>query len=366
MTRNCVLIVPSVNPDAKLLPYLKDLIKNGFQKIILIDDGSRPECKATFDYARTLPECDVLVHTVNMGKGRALKDAFNYYCQKFSKDYSGVITVDSDGQHKAEDVRRLDAALCECPQALVLGVRNFDGPTVPFKSRFGNKLTKNIMKVLIGRAIQTGGNGKKEVITDTQTGLRAIPNSLIPRYLTLNGERFEYETNMLIDALHSHTPVRQVEIQTVYINENSETHFRPVADSLAIYQLIFATFFKYILASLSAFLIDYSLYCLLIYALGFLDMKPKIWISVSVARIASSLYNYSVNMTVVFQNHKSRKKTFFKYYTLCILQLCCSASFVYLLCQNLHFPATTAKLAVDAILFIASFQIQKNWVFREG
>lgn len=366
MSRNCVLIVPSVNPDAKLLPYLKDLIKNGFQKIILIDDGSRPECKATFEYAKTLPECDVLVHTVNMGKGRALKDAFNYYCQKFSNEYSGVITVDSDGQHKAEDVTRLDAVLRECPETLVLGVRDFDGPTVPFKSKFGNKLTKNIMKVLIGKAVQTGGTDETQAITDTQTGLRAIPNSLILRYLTLNGERFEYETNMLIDALHSHTPIKQIKIQTVYINENSETHFRPVADSFAIYHLIFATFFKYILSSLSAFLIDYGIYCILIYALRFLDMMPKIWISVAVARVISSLYNYTVNMAVVFQNQKGRKKTFLKYYTLCIIQLCCSASLVYLFCQYMHVPETIVKLVVDTILFIASFQIQKNWVFREG
>lgn len=365
MQRNCVLIVPSVNPDAKLLPYLKDLVKNGFQKIILIDDGSRPECKATFDAAGAMPECDLLVHTVNMGKGRALKDALNYYCQHFRQDYSGVITVDSDGQHKAKDVTRLDAAICDCPETLVLGVRDFDGPTVPFKSRFGNKLTKTIMKLLIGKAEQTGGE-QKEAIVDTQTGLRAIPNALILRYLTLNGERFEYETNMLIDALHSHTPVRQIEIDTVYVNENSETHFRPVADSFAIYHLIFATFFKYLLASLSAFLIDYSVYCLLIYALGALDLKTKIWISASAARVVSSLYNYTVNMAVVFQNHKGRKKTFFKYYALCAAQLCCCASFVYLICQGMGLSETIVKLVVDALLFIVSFQIQKNWVFREG
>lgn len=365
MTRNCVLIVPSVNPDAKLLPYLRDLIKNGFQKIILIDDGSNETCKATFETARALPECDVLVHTVNMGKGRALKDALNYYCQNFSKDYSGVITVDSDGQHKAEDVAHLDSVLSKYPEALVLGVRDFDGPAIPFKSRFGNKITKNIMKVLIGKA-EACGNHKKEAITDTQTGLRAIPNALIRRYLTLNGERFEYETNMLIDALHSHTPVEQIEIQTVYINDNSETHFRPVADSFAIYHLIFATFFKYMLASLSAFVIDYGMYCLLIYTLGFLAMGPKIWISTIIARVVSSLYNYTVNRQVVFQNQNNRKKTFVKYYTLCLLQLCCSASLVYLFCQNLHFPEAAAKLVVDTVLFLASFQIQKNWVFQKG
>lgn len=300
-----------------------------------------------------------------MGKGRALKDALNYYCQNFSKDYSGVITVDSDGQHKTEDVAHLDSVLCECPEALILGVRDFDGPTIPFKSKFGNKLTKNILKVLIGKA-EACSSHKKEAIADTQTGLRAIPNALIRRYLALNGERYEYETNMLIDALHSHTPIEQIKIQTVYIDGNNDTHFRPVADSLAIYHLIFAAFLKFILASLSAFAIDYGLFCLLLHVLGFLTTGSKIWLSTILARAASSFYNYTVNREIVFQNQNNRKKTFIKYYALCILQLCCSASLVCLFSENLHFPETIVKLAVDSILFMASFQIQKNWVFQKG
>lgn len=220
--------------------------------------------------------------------------------------------------------------------------------------------------MLIGKAVQPVGNNKTEAIIDTQTGLRAIPNSLIPRYLTLNGERFEYETNMLIDALHSHTPIRQIEIQTVYINENSETHFRPVADSFAIYHLIFATFFKYMLASLSAFLIDYSVYSLLIVLLGFLPMAPKIWIAAVAARVLSSFYNYTVNMAVVFRSSKGRTKTFLKYYALCILQLSCSAMSVWLMCRSTGVSELTAKLFVDSFLFLFSFWLQKNWVFREG
>lgn len=370
MSRNSVLIIPSFNPDEKLVGYIKDLISNGFQKIILVDDGSSPKSKSVFEAAYSMPECDLLVHTVNMGKGRALKDAFNYYCQKYAEDYSGVITVDSDGQHTLEDVVRLDNALKESPGSLILGVRDFDDPSVPFKSRFGNKITRNVMGLLIGSANREGlpaqGNFSR-AISDTQTGMRAIPNPFLASYLTLAGERFEYETNMLMEALHSHTPIQEIGIQTVYINENSQTHFRPLADSFAIYRLIFSTFFKYTLASLSAFLIDYSIYSMLIFMLGFLAVGPKILIATAAARAVSSLYNYTVNMDLVFRhNEANRKKALFKYYSLCIVQFSCSALFVWMLCTYAYFSELSAKLFVDTLLFLISFQVQQNWVFREA
>lgn len=110
------------------------------------------------------PECEILVHAVNLGKGRALKDAFNYYLNYFSTEYRGVITADSDGQHTVEDILKLDHLLGQYPDSLILGSRDFSLRSVPLKSRFGSKLTRVVMKILIG-----GG------ISDTQTGLSQIP-----------------------------------------------------------------------------------------------------------------------------------------------------------------------------------------------
>lgn len=368
MSRNCVLIIPSLNPDEKLVRYLKELAANGFHKILLVNDGSSTEAAPVFEQAGSLEECDLFVHTVNMGKGRSLKDAFNIYCQKYAKDYLGVITADADGQHTVQDIIRLDTALAAYQNSLLLGVRDFDSPSVPWKSSFGNKITRNVLRFLIGGARQadeefyTGTCTK--AISDTQTGLRAIPNRLLKDYLALPGERFEYETNMLIQALHSHTPVKEIRIQTVYMDNNSQTHFRPIADSMAIYRQIFATFFKYTLASLSSFLIDYGIYSLLLLLLGFLPLAQKIWICAATARILSSLYNYAVNKAVVFQNKLNARKTLERYYLLCIIQLCCSAQLVWLLCSYTGLSAAVAKLIVDTLLFVASYYIQKNWVFQ--
>lgn len=167
--KRSTIIIPSLNPDKKLLDYVDSLIQEGFSEFIIIDDGSKVEIQDIFDLLEDREECVVLHHIVNMGKGRALKDAFNYYlaqkkvndCGDFTK--GGVITVDSDGQHKVEDVLKLDNILQENSDALILGARNFFQENVPVKSKFGNQLTRKVMKFLYG------GN-----ITDTQTGLRGI------------------------------------------------------------------------------------------------------------------------------------------------------------------------------------------------
>ena len=353
-----VIIIPSMNPDERLIDYVKELIAHQFPKIIILDDGSCQETKGFFTTLQSFPECTVLTHAVNMGKGRALKDAFNYYFVKNSKDFSGVITVDSDGQHTVEDVIRMAKALERYPHSLILGVRDFDVPMVPLKSRFGNKMTRIVTRWLIG-------SGGGIPISDTQTGLRGIPNGLILSYLTLFGERFEYEMSMLIEAIHSHTSIQEVPIQTVYLNGNESTHFRPIADSAAIYGLIFKEFFRYTASSFSAFVVDYVLFCAGNRLLCGIGLGKRIVTATILARILSSFYNYNVNRHVVFRCHSQKSSTFLKYYLLCLVQMGCSAGLVWFLSHSGCNPEA-AKLMVDVLLFGISFQIQRRWVFGEG
>lgn len=351
--RDALIIIPALNPAKKLVSYVDELIENGFGKIILIDDGSdKKDSMEVFDMLEGYTECVVLRHAVNMGKGRALKDAFNYYQLRCAADFNGVITVDSDGQHSVDDVIKLAKELRESPSSLILGVRDFDQADVPFKSRFGNKITRWIIKLLYG------GN-----ISDTQTGLRAIPNQLINMYLCLFGERFEYETMMLIETLQRKIEIREVKIRTIYINDNSETHFKAVEDSFKIYKLIFATFFKYTLSSLSSAVIDFLFFGIFVTLLNNFDLAVKIGMATVFARIISSAYNYLVNKKVVFKSKNSRN-TLIRYYMLFFVQMCCSAVGVFLLC-TLGAQEFWAKVVVDTVLFFISFQIQRVWIFSK-
>ncbi len=80
--RNCVVIIPALNPSEVLAEYVEQLKEEGFEKIIVVDDGSHDKYKDFFKELKENQGCNLLVHAVNMGKGRALKDALNYYLNR--------------------------------------------------------------------------------------------------------------------------------------------------------------------------------------------------------------------------------------------------------------------------------------------
>ena len=348
---NYLIVIPALNPGESLIGYVDTLLAHGYPSILVVDDGSRNDCRFIFDAIEKKDGCEVLRHDVNMGKGRALKDAMIRYLERSCFD--GIITADSDGQHTHEDVARVAAALSEDRDTLVLGSRDFDAENVPPKSKFGNKCTVIALKLFIG------GN-----VRDTQTGLRGIPDSMVRQFSTLPGDRFEYETQMLIDAIHSGYRITEVPIETVYINDNSETHFHPVIDSFKIYRVILGTFFRYLLSSLSSFLVDYGIFCGMIFALGktTLTQTKAVWTATIVARICSSLFNYTVNKKVVFKSRRG-PATLAMYYLLCVIQMSLSAGLVSLIGAG-GFPVQIAKIIVDTLLFIISFRVQKMLIFK--
>ena len=228
------VIIPSLNPDNKLIQVVDALVAKGFDDIILVNDGSDKAHMQPFLQLKEYRQCTVLTHEINRGKGRGLKTAFDY-CIANRPDIDGVVTVDGDNQHKAEDILNCCNKMIECKDKVILGVRDFSGDDVPPKSKFGNNMTSFVFKFVCGLNI-----------SDTQTGLRAIPLKFLPLFSQIKGERFEYETNMLLELKNSNIDFKQVPIETVYIEENASTHFNPIKDSLKIYGVIFKYIFDYV------------------------------------------------------------------------------------------------------------------------
>lgn len=340
-------VVPSLNPDEKFLNVVRGLVEAGFDSIILVDDGSKEENKIWFQRAMEYPQCTLLVHEVNKGKGRALKTAMAHFLT-LNNDHVGVVTLDGDGQHAMPDVVNCAKALEEHTDSLILGVRDFSGENVPTRSRMGNNITAGVFRILCGIPI-----------TDTQTGLRGISRAFCEYLLDVKGERFEFETNMLLETRRAEMKIHEVTIETVYLEENKSSHFRPFHDSVAIYWLIV----KYLSSSILSFLIDYGLFVLLFWLLGPLGSWCTA-VSKTVARVVSSLFNYFVNRKVVFRSRDGVGKTMLRYYILCVCQLLCSIGGVYLL-TLIGCPAQVAAIPVDILLFCLSFRIQRVWVFRK-
>lgn len=347
-------IIPSLNPDNKLLKYVDELIEVGFKKIIIVDDGSGKKYNNIFKNLEKRKECIVLVHSINQGKGRALKTAFNYYLNNIS-NYDGVVTADSDGQHSAIDTLAVAKSLLDNQKSLILGTRNFNVKNIPFKSFFGNKITSFIFKILFGKLIK-----------DTQTGLRGISNEFVENCLKITGERFEYEINMLIFAVREKIDIKEIIIDTIYIEDNKSSHFNPVVDSFKIYSVMFNEFFKFTVSGIASFLIDISLFTLFLFIIKLFikdNSLVAITLSTILSRLMSSLFNFYMNKLFVFNS--KNKNTMLRYYMLCITQMFLSSICVSLLFYLTKSNESICKVIVDGILFIISFNVQKKYIFRK-
>lgn len=345
------VVIPAYEPDEKLTGLLSKLRGEGFANIVLVDDGSGDEYFRIFDKAEKEYGCTVLRHAVNQGKGRALKTAFNF-CLKTFPDMPGVITADSDGQHTPACILSCARALMKSPEALVLGCRCFDGEDVPARSEFGNKCTRIVMKYLTGITV-----------SDTQTGLRGIPADFMRQLLMVAGERFEFETNMLLETKKQKVPIVEVPIQTVYIEENRTSHFNPVKDSVRIYMI----FGKFLFSSLSSSVVDLVLFSVFCYLFKPMDWGRISYITASTvgARILSAFYNYSLNYKVVFQSESSVGTSLPRYVLLALIQMGLSAFLVSRLYPHFGGTEVFVKVPVDVMLFFISFAIQREFVYAQ-
>jgi len=352
------VVLPSLDPDEKLVAVIDGLLEYGFTDIILVNDGSKPENLHYFeDAAAQHPEIHLLHHEVNKGKGAALKNAFRWFLQNRPDGY-GVVTVDGDNQHHPADTR----ACCEHMMKtghVVLGCRDFNQEDVPARSSFGNKTTSLIFKIFVGMTI-----------SDTQTGLRALPRDVLEILVDVYGDRFEYETNMLLAFKTNAIDFDEVKIRTVYIEENKSSHFRVIHDSWRIYKLILAHFFRYTVSSLVSAIVDTGAYSLLTALLKNICQGFALTAAAGVgARVISSLLNFYMNKKLVFKTNVHTGKAMLRYYMLALPQMAAQVLLtqgVYALLgisDSANGLRTLIYAVVMTVLYFLSYMIQQRWVF---
>lgn len=341
--KNIFVVVPTLDPDEEIMENFINKLHKEYEHILVINDGSK-SVHDKFFKALEKSGIEVIKHHKNFGKGRALKNAFNYLLNNYP-EIEGCITCDCDGQHSVKDIKKCANVLLKNPEDLILGVRNFDSDNVPPKSKYGNKITRNIFKIFIGLEI-----------SDTQTGLRGFSKKLMGEFSDLSGERYEYETNMLIECKNKNINIREVDIETIYLNSNANSHFNPLKDSIMIYRL----FLKYFVSSFSSFILDIILFSCIF---GILKIDSKILAATILARVVSSIYNYIINSNLVFKNMSV--SSLIKYYILAIIQMFISGCFVTYLFNLLSINVVIIKILVDSILWVINLVIQREFVFRE-
>jgi glycosyltransferase involved in cell wall biosynthesis len=333
------VLIPAWRPDGELIALVSTLCEAGFAAIVVVDDGSGPDFRAIFEAIRRGPRVHVLRHAVNLGKGRALKTGINFVLETFS-DLGGLVTADADGQHRPEDILLTVGAFQTAPDRVVLGSRRFTGH-VPLRSRFGNGVTRRIFGFLTGVRL-----------SDTQTGLRVFPASLLPQLLSLEGERYEYEMTVLAHVCRSKRPL-EVPIGTVYEAGNRSSHFDPIRDSMRIYFVLLRFYFS----SLVAAAIDTVIFTLAFWATG------NILASMIVGR-ASSLVNFALNKQLVFHSRAGIAPALWKYYLLVAALGVISYACISALTIRFGWNVLAAKVLTETVLSLVSFSVQRTFVFR--
>ncbi len=344
-----VILIPAYKPVYdQMIPFVKELLTS-FDKIVTVDDGGGEAYADVFTHCESLG-CRVLRHDVNRGKGAALKTGLKYIGEEIA-EAAGVITADCDGQHAVSDIIKVAEALEEHPECLVLGGRRFDGD-VPFRSRFGNAFTRCVFKLATGLSVY-----------DTQTGLRGIPSALIPEMLTLQGDRYEFEMNMLLKLREWGVTPFEVTIRTIYLNDNKGSHFNAFKDGLRIS----ARIIKYAAGSILSFIIDYALFLLLMLAVfPHLESELKYALCFGLARAVSSVVNYLYNRFAVFGGKNYKRGATVKYFSLVVVVMLLG-----MLVQRLtaYVPGgdgihTVIKIVYDAVMFFVNYIIQRDFVFK--
>lgn len=338
-----IILIPAFEPDDHLIKLVREIKLNCDYKILIVDDGSGEDYASIFKQSEVLG-CTILKHNKNMGKGCALKTGFAYIKDN-TDERVGVVTADADGQHLVKDILNVCSEIPDKDHKIVLGVRKFVGK-VPWKSAIGNAFAREIFKLASGTKL-----------LDTQTGLRGFPIESLVWLLSIDGERYEYEMNMLLQAKKAGYGFKQIEINTMYEASNKSSHFRAVKDSISV----FMPFLRFCASGASAAFVDYFL-------LFYLQWLTKnLFLSVVIARLASSAINFTVNKFLVFNiksKDKKNRREIIRYYLLVCVLLFANYFILSFFSETLHIWLFWSKILTESILFVVSFTVQHLFIFN--
>jgi glycosyltransferase involved in cell wall biosynthesis len=212
----CCVIIPTYNNGNTIKEVLKNVLEFT-ENIIVVNDGSTDN---TEDVLKNSKDYEVINHIKNSGKGSALKTAFR---RAIEKGFQYAITIDSDGQHKAEEIPLFIDAIDKSPDSFIIGSRNLNQENLPQKSGFANKFSNFWFRFIAGVRL-----------SDTQSGYRLYPLRCISEMKLFSG-KYEFELEVLVRAAWKGYKIISVPINAYYPPAGQRvTHFRPFRDFMRI------------------------------------------------------------------------------------------------------------------------------------
>jgi glycosyltransferase involved in cell wall biosynthesis len=335
-----VVLIPAYKPGPEFPSLVRDLLSRGVRHIVVVDDGSGPEFRPRFAEAAEHPQVRLCRHAINLGKGAALKTGINAILCEYAQT-SVVVTADADHQHHPDDIVAVGQFGEAHPEALIMGVRSFSGD-VPLRSRLGNLLTRGAMHAVVGQRL-----------TDTQTGLRAIPYHFLPTLLKVVPQGYDFELDMLLQCREKRVIVMELPIRTIYLERNASSHFNPLLDSMRIYFVLL----RFATVSTATAIIDNGLFSIIFFS------TSNLVLSQICARIAAMLFNFAVVKRMVFKSHGRPLRQLLGYTALVAVSGTISFGLIRMFVTHFGMGVLRAKLFAEAILFFANFLVQRDVIF---
>jgi glycosyltransferase involved in cell wall biosynthesis len=200
--------------------HIGDIVRRTRERldhVLVVDDGSSDQ---TAQRARDAG-AEVIVHDQNRGKGEAIKTGLGYW---MDREVMWVNLLDSDGQHLPEEIDRFLTAAGATQLTFFIGNRMNNLAGMPFIRRVVNRYMSRQISRVCGQEIP-----------DTQCGFRMLHRQLIPQLLG-GGDRFDYDTEVLIIASRKGYRIESVPITTIYTDQVSK--IRPMRDAIRFLKLM--------------------------------------------------------------------------------------------------------------------------------
>ncbi|MBR6721761.1 MAG: DUF2062 domain-containing protein [Alistipes sp.] len=208
----CVVLIPTYNNAGTLAQVISD-VKEYASDVIVVNDGSTDN---TAEILTAIEDIRIISYAENRGKGYALKLGLS---KAYEWGYRYVITIDSDGQHYADDIAVFVERIEQSPDTLLIGARNLTADNMPSKNSFANKFSNFWFKIETGQSL-----------SDTQSGYRLYPLEKLQN-IRLITRRYEFEVEIIVRAAWRGVKVENVPVKVYYAPDDKRvSHFRPLRD----------------------------------------------------------------------------------------------------------------------------------------
>lgn len=216
MTGQTLILIPAYLEEKRIGAVVKEALHYG--KVLVVDDGST-DCTAQEAEASG---AEVIRQEINRGKGAAIKTGFNRFLEG---DCQGIVLMDGDGQHDPREIALFTSAASDPSVMMVVGNRMGKAQNMPIVRKATNWLMSKILSFFVGVDVP-----------DTQCGFRWIRRALVEK-IKLRSDRFDVESDLLIEAGRVTKNIVSVPVSTIYRDEKSK--IKPVRDTLRFFRLMF-------------------------------------------------------------------------------------------------------------------------------